>query len=261
MAVASKFLAVGAVVGWARAHAGALATQALANLAYGPEGIERLARGEDAATVVASLTGADEGRAHRQLGVVDAAGRAATFTGDDCFEWAGGATGDGYCCQGNILTGPEVVDAMCGAFESAEGGLPARLLGALRAGDAAGGDRRGRQSASILVVREGGGYGGGIDKAVDLRVDDHPEPIAELTRLWDLHTLLFPRRDDLEFVPLDDDVRAELTRKLHLLGHAGDFRTALFSWAGVENLEERLAGDDGVIERKVLELLRAASPE
>lgn len=259
VAVASRFLAVGAVVGWAKAHAGALATQAFANLAYGPEGLERLARGEDAAAVVAALTGADDGRADRQLGVVDAAGRAETFTGDECFDWAGGRAGDGYCCQGNILAGPEVVDAMCAAFENAEGNLATRLIAALADGDDAGGDRRGRQSAAVLVVREGGGYGGGIDKAVDLRVDDHPAPIGELRRLWDLHNLYFPRKEDLDFVPLTDDLRSELTAKLHALGHGGDFREALFSWVGVVNLEERLGDDDDLIERKVLELLRAAS--
>jgi uncharacterized Ntn-hydrolase superfamily protein len=256
VAVASKFLAVGAVVAWARAGAGALATQALANLAYGPEGLARLTSGEDAESVVAALTGADEDREHRQLGVVDAAGRSATFTGGECMEWAGGRTGEGYCCQGNILVGSEVVDAMCEAFESTGGDLATRMIVTLHAGDRAGGDRRGRQSASLLVVREGGAYGGGLDKAVDLRVDDHPDPVAELTRLWELHKLVFPRKEDLEFVVLDDELRAELTERLHALGHEGDLHAALFSWAGVENMEERLADDDRVIERRVLELLR-----
>ena len=150
VAVASKFLAVGAVVPWARAEAGALATQAFANLAYGPDGIERLGNGEEAQSVVDALTQADESREDRQLGVVDAAGRAATFTGSQCFDWAGGRTGDGYCCQGNILTGPEVVDRMAEAFENATGDLATRLLEALAAGDAAGGDRRGKQSACLL---------------------------------------------------------------------------------------------------------------
>ncbi|HVM33836.1 MAG TPA: DUF1028 domain-containing protein [Actinomycetota bacterium] len=256
VAVASKFLAVGAVVGWARAGAGALATQAFANVAYGPEGLDRLESGEDAEAVLRRLTEADEDRAHRQLGVVDALGRSATYTGAECFDWAGGRSGDGYCCQGNILVGREVVDAMCDAFESTGGDLAPRLIATLQAGDRAGGDRRGRQSASLLVVREGGAYGGGLDKAVDLRVDDHADPVPELTRLWELHNLLFPRKEDLEFVVVNDQLRAELTERLHALGHEGDLHTALFSWAGVENLEERLSDDDSVIERKVLELLR-----
>jgi uncharacterized Ntn-hydrolase superfamily protein len=256
VAVASKFLAVGAVVGWAEAHTGALATQALANLAYGPEGLRRLGAGEGASEVVEALTAADEGSEHRQLGVVDASGRSATFTGSECFDWAGGRTGDGYCSQGNILTGPEVVDEMCRAFEATEGSLADRLIAALAAGDAAGGDRRGRQSASVLVVREGGGYGGGIDTAVDLRVDDHPQPVDELNRLWELHRLYFPRPDELEFVPLDEELRRELLERLHALGHEGDFHDALYSWVGVENLEERLTDDKNVIERKIVEFLR-----
>ena len=258
VAVASKFLAVGAVVGWARAGAGALATQAFANVAYGPEGLDRLGSGEDAEAVLRRLTEADEDRAHRQLGVVDALGRSATYTGAECFDWAGGRSGDGYCCQGNILVGREVVDAMCDAFESTGGDLAPRLIATLQAGDRAGGDRRGRQSASLLIVREGGAYGGGLDKAVDLRVDDHADPVPELTRLWELHNLMFPRKEDLEFVVVNDELRAELTERLHALGHEGDLHTALFSWAGVENLEERLSDDDSVIERKVLELLRAS---
>ncbi|MFN2587309.1 MAG: DUF1028 domain-containing protein [Actinomycetota bacterium] len=159
VAVASKFLAVGAAVPWVRAGAGAIATQALANLAYGPDGLHLLHSGVDAATVVARLTAADEGRADRQLGVVDREGRAATFTGSACFDWAGGIAEDGFCCQGNILTGPEVVDAMAAAFRPSTGELAERLLAALKAGDDAGGDRRGRQASALYVAREGGGYG------------------------------------------------------------------------------------------------------
>src|ERR671914_978675 len=191
VAVASKFLAVGSVVPWVGAGAGAIATQAYANLSYGREGLERLATGMSAADVVAALPEADEGRARRQVGVVDARGGAHNFTGEECFEWAGGKTGEGYCCQGNILTGPEVVDDMATAFEAASGDLATRLIEALAAGDAAGGDRRGRQSAALLIVREGGGYGGGIDKAVDLRVEDDPAPVGELRRLYGIHRLLF----------------------------------------------------------------------
>lgn len=258
VAVASKFLAVGTVVPWARAGVGAVATQAFANIAYGPDGLELLAQDLSAEEVVTRLTGPDDMRAQRQLGVVDAAGRAETFTGDACFDWAGGRTGDGYCCQGNILTGADVVEEMCRAYEGAGGDLAARMLAALEAGDRAGGDRRGRQSAAILVVREGGGYGGGTDKTVELRVDDHPAPIGELSRLLDLHRLYFPRPDDLEFVPVDDALRSELTRLLAERGYEGEFKEALFAYVGTENLEERWR-DETQIERAVLEHLRGSS--
>ncbi|MGI8775784.1 MAG: DUF1028 domain-containing protein [Actinomycetota bacterium] len=262
VAVASKFLAVGAAVPWAQAGVGAVATQALANLAYGPAGLRLLAEDRPADEVVAALTGADEDRQHRQLGVVDAAGRAATYTGDECLHWAGGRTGSGYCCQGNILTGPEVVDCMCDAFESTEGELAARLLAALRAGDAAGGDSRGRQSAAVYVVREGGGYGGGIDRSVDLRVEDHGAPVDELERLFSLHRLYFPRPEDLDFVPLDDALRAEMTTLLTSAGYevaegAAGLRAALYRYVGTENLEERWTEDD-TVERGILEHLRRA---
>src|SRR5918996_28149 len=176
VAVASKFLAVGAAVPWAKAGLGAIATQAMANLAYPNDAFALLESGTSAQDVVNELTAADAERAHRQVGVVDSDGRAATFTGPQCFAWAGGVTGDGFCCQGNILAGPDVVDAMKASFETAAGDLATRLLAALTAGDEAGGDRRGRQSAAMLVVREGGGYGGGNDRVLDLRVDDHSDP-------------------------------------------------------------------------------------
>lgn len=263
VAVASKFLAVGAVVPWARAGAGALATQALANLAYGPEGIELLASGRGAAEVVEHLTAADEGRDDRQLGVVDAHGQAATFTGSKCMDWAGGRTGEGYCCQGNILTGPEVVDDMAAAFERSQGSLSERLLEALAAGDAAGGDSRGRQGAALLVVREGGSYGGAIDIAVDLRVDDHPAPVEELRRLLSLHDLYFPRPDALEFLDVDaalaDELRRLLAARGYRAGVTGEYgpelRDALFAYVGTENLEERWY-EGPRVERRVLDHLR-----
>jgi uncharacterized Ntn-hydrolase superfamily protein len=265
IAVASKFLGVGAVVSWARAGAGAVATQALANLAYGPNGLELLEAGGDADSVVMELTTADSEREHRQLGVVDGAGRAATFTGSECFDWAGGRTGDGYCCQGNILTGPDVVDAMAESFEATQGKLGERLLAALTAGDLAGGDRRGRQSASLLVVRAGGGYGGGIDKAIDVRVDDHAAPVVELTRLFELHRLYFPSPDDLEYVDVDDKLADELRKRLTARGYEPRgsesgydeaLRASLYAYMGTENLEERWT-DEPRIERRVLEYLRA----
>ncbi len=259
VAVASKFLAVGSCVGFARAGAGALATQALANVAYGPQGLDLLSFGRSAQEVVASLTGGDGGRDDRQLGVVDRDGRAATFTGSACFEWAGGVAPDGYCCQGNILTGQEVVSSMSSAFEEARGELAQRLLAALAAGDAAGGDRRGRQSAALLVVREGGGYGGGNDVAVDLRVDDHPAPVPELRRLFGIHRLLMPRPEDLELFEIDAALAAELRTLLHLpAGHGYDdeVKAALREFVGSENLEERWIDQDRM-ERGVLEHLRA----
>ncbi|MBW3594036.1 MAG: DUF1028 domain-containing protein [Actinobacteria bacterium] len=263
IAVASKFLAVGAVVPWARAGAGAVATQAFANLAYGPEGLNRLAAGRSAEAVVNGLTGPDEQRDQRQVGVVDAEGRAATFTGAECFEWAGGRTGRGYACQGNILTGPDVVDEMCTAFEKTDGDLATRLLTALRAGDEAGGDKRGRQSAALLVVREGGGYGGGTDLAVSLRVDDHATPVPELERLFDIHRLLFPRPEDLDFIDVDDELALEIAGHLNRAGYPvtsrsydDDLKKALFRYVGTENLEERWT-DDAKIERAVLDYLRA----
>jgi uncharacterized Ntn-hydrolase superfamily protein len=199
--------------------------------------------------------------------VVDGAGRAATFTGAECFDWAGGRTGDGYTCQGNILVGPDVVDAMARAFESTRGKLGERLLAALAAGDEAGGDRRGRQSAALIVVRAGGGYGGGIDKAVDVRVDDHTAPLPELMRLYDLHRLYFPSPDDLEYIPVDADLAGELRTRLTARGYEpqgsiSDYddalRASLYAYVGTENLEERWT-DDARIERKVLEHLRAQS--
>jgi uncharacterized Ntn-hydrolase superfamily protein len=186
VAVESKFFAVGPVVPFAEAGVGAVATQSYANTSYGPRGLEMLRGGMPAADVVAALTEGDEGREVRQLGIVDAQGRAATFTGSSCLPWAGGRTGSGYTVQGNILAGAAVVDAMARAFEVTEGDLATRMVAALAAGQAAGGDARGRQSAALVVVRSGGGYGGYNDRYIDLRVDDHPTPIVELQRLLDI---------------------------------------------------------------------------
>ncbi len=267
VAVASKFLSVGAVVPWARAGVGAIATQALANVSYGAEGLGRLERGGDAPGVVAGLIGADGLRAHRQLGVVDASGRAESFTGAECLAWAGGIVDEGFCCQGNILAGPEVVEEMAGAFRSADGELAVRLLAALAAGDDAGGDRRGRQSAALLVVREGGAYGGGTDKAVDLRVDDHAEPIPELHRLFDMHRLLFPRPSALRFVDVDDHLAATMRSALGSLGYDSEpvagydhsLRAALLSFVGTENLEERWTDEAKVDQGIVDHLLKRAN--
>jgi uncharacterized Ntn-hydrolase superfamily protein len=243
--VASKFLAVGAVVPAAEAEVGALATQAHANLAYRSQGLALLRTGVVAADVVAGLVAADPGRAQRQLGVVGVDGDGATFTGADCHDWAGGASGPGWAAQGNILVGPQVIDAMRDAWLGAATDEPfaARLVAALRAGDQAGGDRRGRQSAALLVVAKGGGYGGGSDVLVDLRVDDHPDPVAEVARLLDIHTLLFGRPDPKDLLDLDGELAQEVAALLTAAGYppaGGDLDSALAAWASVENLEERM---------------------
>jgi uncharacterized Ntn-hydrolase superfamily protein len=252
VAVASKFLAVGAAVPAAAVDVGAIATQAFANLAYRPDGLRLLGEGRSAQETLDALTAADEGRDQRQAGVVDATGRSATFTGPACHDWAGGRTGDGYSVQGNILTGPGVVEAMEKAWLDSEGRLADRLLTALTAGDLAGGDRRGRQSAALLVVRRAGGYGGTSDVEVDLRVDDHPDPVPELGRLLDLHRLYFDRPDPGTLLPLEGELADEVDLRVRSLG----FDT-LDDWAGVENYEERLV--DGQIDPLVLSQLRAAT--
>lgn len=252
VAVASKFLAVGAAVPAAEADVGAVATQSYANLAYRPEGLAMLRDGRDAQEVLDALVAADEGRDQRQAGVVDARGGAATFTGPGCNEWAGGRTGDGYAVQGNILTGPDVVESMEAAWLSASGDLAARLLATLAAGDAAGGDRRGRQSAALLVVRRGAGYGGQSDVEVDLRVDDHPAPVPELSRLLDLHRLYFGKPDPATLQALEGPLAAEVEERLASLGYQ-----SLDDWAGVENYEERMV--PGKVDPLVLEKLREAT--
>lgn len=264
VAVASKFLAVGAVVPWVEAEVGAIATQALANVAYGPDGLARLRAGEGAADVVAALTGADEGIADRQLGVVDATGVAATFTGEACMDWAGGVAGPGYAIQGNILAGPEVVEAMEQAWLEHEGAeFPDRLLHVLLEGDRAGGDRRGRQSAAILVKRKDAGYGGATDQLVDLRVEDHPDPCVELLRLYGIQQLLFGTTPEGEWIAIDtavaDSIRSALRAQGTTIAAAGswdaELEEALKAWVGNENLEERWYGGDR-IDPVVLEHLR-----
>ena len=197
VAVQSKFFAVGSVVPWAKAGVGAIATQSYANVSYGPDGLELLAKGKSARETVETLTSADGNKQRRQLGIVDAKGNSASFTGSGCHPWAGHIEKPNFCAQGNILTGKEVVDAMAASFEQsqkqAKGGLCDWLANALMAGQDAGGDSRGRQSAALLVVRKKGGYGGGNDRFIDLRVDDHKTPIAELRRLLQLHKNLFKR--------------------------------------------------------------------
>jgi uncharacterized Ntn-hydrolase superfamily protein len=257
VAVQSKFLAVGAAVPAAEPEVGAIATQAWANLAYRPQGLALLREGYSAADAVRKVVGGDDGRAHRQLGVVDAHGRAATYTGSECLAWAGGTTGPGYAAQGNILVSDATVEALATTFEGTRGQpLAERLLACLAAAQAAGGDRRGQQSAALLVVRKEGGYGGTSDAAVDLRVDDHSDPIEELERIYRLHDLLFGQTPDDEWLDVDAGLRAELGERLAALGYDGDLDDALAAWAGTENLEERVRGADR-IDPVVLEQLRS----
>ena len=259
VAVQSKFLAVGSVVPWAEPRVGAVATQARANPRYGPAGLSLLRSGRTAEEAVQALTATDEGRQHRQLGVVDAAGRAATFTGDECNEWAGGRTGACFAAQGNILVSGGTVDALAVTFESnAHLTLAERLIECLAAAQAAGGDSRGQQSAALLVVEKDAGYANLSDTIVDLRVDDHERPIAELRRLHSLHEELFGVTPEEDWLDVDDALGAELRARLGKLGYEGELEPAFNAWAGTENLEERTNGVERV-DPVVLDALRKQS--
>jgi uncharacterized Ntn-hydrolase superfamily protein len=253
VAVTSKFPAVGNGVPWAKAGVGAVATQAAANLSFGEEGLALMARGLSAQQALKKVVEADAGREERQVGMVDSKGIPATFTGKNCFSWAGGKTGKNFAAQGNILVGPETVEAMAGAFEASKGDLPDRLVSALEAGQKAGGDRRGRESAALLVVRKGAGYGGKGDRWVDLRVDDHPDPVQELRRLLDVHHLYFGRTNRSRVHKIDPPLARELQQMLARRGfYKGEIhgrydaatRKALEDYMGWENLEERIQKDD-----------------
>jgi uncharacterized Ntn-hydrolase superfamily protein len=254
VAVQSKFLAVGSVVPWAEPEVGAIATQAYANPSYGPNGLALLRDGLSAAEVVERLVAADDGRDERQLGVVDGQGAGASWTGSGCNDWAGHRTAHGYAAQGNILVGAETVAALATTFEaSARLPLAERLIECLAAAQAAGGDRRGQQSASLLVVQKEGGYAGLSDLLVDLRVDDHERPVEELRRLHELHFRLFGRTPREGWLPLEGELQSEVERRLAGLGYE-----TIDAWAGVENLEERVDGAEA-IDPVVLEALREAS--
>jgi len=290
VAVQSKFLAVGAVVPWARAGVGAVATQSFANVAYGPDGLGLLEGGASAVEALAALVTADPLRGQRQAGIVDGHGGAATHTGRSCLAWAGGRTGDGFAAQGNILAGAPVVDALADTYLAGGRPFPELLVACLAAADAAGGDRRGRESASLLVVRDGAGYGGGNDRWIDLRVDDHPDPIAELGRILDLERLYMDRPDPADLLPIDGALAAEIRDRLSRAGWGpgrasiyapmwpdeaepdpdrpaigtprpfpdgwdARWQDALVGWMAVENLEERTAAS-GWVDPRVLAYLR-----
>lgn len=271
IAVASKFPAVGAVVPWARAGAGAVATQSAANTSFGPLGLQRMADGESAERALQALVTGDPGRAMRQVGMIDATGRPATYTGADCYAWAGGLVGPHCAVQGNILVGPEVVAQMAAAFEAKAGELPARLLAALLAGDRAGGDRRGRQSAALLVVKPSGGYGGHNDRWIDYRVDDHPDPVPQLAELLELHELYFGESSPSDRLPLEGAALMALQRIMRQQGYyTGEANgrcdeatlAALRRFVGNENFEERTDLNALTIDRPVLDFLqrRFAAP-
>jgi uncharacterized Ntn-hydrolase superfamily protein len=257
VATQSKFLAVGSVVPWAEPQVGAIATQSYANPRYGPDGLKLLRDGLSAEETVARLTAEDDGRDQRQLGIVDGAGRSAGFTGSGCHDWAGGLTGPCFAAQGNILVSEETVAALAATFNGTAGQpLAKRLLECLAAAQAAGGDRRGQQSAALLVVERDGGYAGLSDVLVDLRIDDHERPVEELGRLYRIHQALFGKTPRSDWVRVDDALAAELTERLGRLGYAGGLERALADWAGTENLEERVDGAER-IDPVVLEELRS----
>lgn len=248
VAVASKFLAAAAVVSWAQAGAGAVATQSYAKMGYGRDGLALLAQGQSADETLQTLLAEDAGREARQVGLVDAQGRVAAHTGRECNAWAGHKLGAGFACQGNILAGPDVLDAMAQAYQAARGELADRLVVALRAAENAGGDKRGKQSAGVLVVKAGGGYGGDTDRYIDLRVDDDEEPVRKLSHLLEAHHLFFGDPKPEDQLPIDEEIARELQTILLKEGYIGgevngdwDAMTQQAFWAmvGNENLEER----------------------
>jgi uncharacterized Ntn-hydrolase superfamily protein len=265
VAVQSKFLAVGAVVPWAQAGAGAVATQSYANTSFGPKGLALMAQGLSAQEALDQLIAEDEGRARRQVGLVDAQGQAATFTGKECHAWAGGVTGMYYAAQGNILVSGATVEAMAKTFEETRGELADRLVATLAAGQAAGGDRRGRQSAAVLVVRPEGGYGGYNDHYLDLRVDDAPEPIERLKALVDLHHLFFKPPAPGEMVKIEGELAREVQHILQWAQYydgpiTGEYdaptQRALSTLIGNENFEERFDEEKGLISHQVMDVLQ-----
>ncbi len=261
VAVASKFLAVGSVVPWAKAGVGAVATQSWANPDYGSKGLELMAQGKSAEDVLTLLTAEDHKKADRQVGIVDAKGNSATFTGDHCFDWAGGIAGPNFACQGNILVDEQTVKAMADSFQTSRGDLASRLVQALLAGDIAGGDRRGKQSAALLIVKENGGYGGANDRYIDLRVDDHKDPVHELHRLLELHKLYFEQSAVEDIIEIDVLLKEQLKSKLTKLQYIKvadptdeQFFAALNAFQLIENFDERVQ-NNGYIDKKVVEFL------
>lgn len=264
IAVQSKFLGVGAIVPWAKAGVGAIATQSYANTSYGSKGLDLLARGKTAEETLALLINEDADRHLRQVGIVDAKGRAVSFTGQGCYEWAGSMTGHCFAVQGNLLVSEETVRAMAQKFVQTTGSLAERLLLTLEAGQCAGGDRRGKQSAALLIVKEKGGYGGFNDRLLDLRVDDHPEPIQELKRIFELQQLYFAKPKEQDQLPLTDDRISIIKSSLHSLGYLSltqHWRDALQQFIATENLEGRMGTGTQTIDRVVFSFLQKKAKE
>ncbi|OGO17927.1 MAG: fimbrial assembly protein FimA [Chloroflexi bacterium RBG_16_48_8] len=264
IAVASKFPAVGAVVPWAKAGAGAVATQSYANTTFGPRGLELMQNGKSAQETLDQILAEDDQRDVRQVGMVDTHGLAATYTGENCLSWAGGIVGKHFAVQGNILTGPETVEAMADVFQHKPGDLPDRLYAALIAGDRAGGDRRGKQSAAILVVKPNAGYGGYNDRWLDYRVDDHEEPVPRLGDLIEMHQLYFGKSQEEERLLLSGETLKQLQLIAQERGYYegslhGEYdeptRSALRSFMGNENFEDRVDFEKGEIDEPVLVFL------
>lgn len=264
VAVESKFPAVGAIVPWAEAKAGAIATQALINVSYGPRGLGLLREGLSAEETLRRLVASDSQSAVRQAAIVDHDGHVAAHTGEECLEWKGHLTGEGYSCQGNILTSSNVLESMAEAYEETTGDLIDKLLAALTAGQAAGGDRRGQQSAAILVVRENGGYGGYTDRYLDLRVDDHSNPIQELRRVFKNYDVtMLSREDPRNLMTIDRDITLAIQANLKKLGfYAGNVtgnldtttKKALDDFVNINNFEDRMR-QEGKIWKSILDYM------
>jgi uncharacterized Ntn-hydrolase superfamily protein len=263
IAVQSKFLGVGAVVPWAKAGVGAVATQSYANTSYGPRGLELMAAGKTAQETMDALTSDDEQAEYRQAGIVDANGNTATYTGEKCYDWAGGLAGKNFAAQGNILVSEETVQAMAKTFEETNGTLAERLLKALDAGQEAGGDSRGMQSASLLVVKDKGGYGGYNDRFIDLRVDEHPDPIKELIRIYELQQLYFAPTKEENILSIQGEVQEELVQQLNHHGYLESttnvstdaLHEALTTYIHTENFEGR-EQEKGKIDLEVLNYMK-----
>lgn len=258
VAVASKFPAVGAVVPWVQAQAGAVATQSFANTSFGPQGLALMAEGRSAEETLERLLEDDPEKELRQVGLVDAKGGSATFSGTSCFSWAGGVAGSGYAIQGNILASENVVPAMERAFLQTAGKLPERLHAALLAGDRAGGDKRGRQSAAIYVAKPKAGYGGYLDRWLDYRVDDHEDPVPRLGELLEMHDLYFGKSPETDRLPVEGEVLQQITLILTRTGYlknGREFNAAFSELIGNENFEERADPEGKWIDAPVLSYL------
>ncbi|MFQ6089266.1 MAG: DUF1028 domain-containing protein [Candidatus Methanofastidiosia archaeon] len=265
VAVQSKFISVGALVPWAKAKVGAVATQALANLSYGPKGLELLEKGHSAERVLKKLLEGDEMREHRQVGIVDSEGNAASFTGKECLDFAGHIIGENFCVQGNILVSKETLNSMAKNFENTKGDLPEKLLASLEAGQMAGGDRRGQQSAALIVVREKGGYGGHTDRYIDVRVDDHEKPIEELKRIFKIYDMtLLTREDESNLLKIEGNLAREIQEILRnqrfYMGEITEtynskMKKALDEWLSINNFENKMR-ENGYIWKSVLEYMR-----